>query len=64
MDKKDNWGWIIEIENKDDHTKTIIQVNHSKGCAEIRNEILRIIEIFWKIENKITIKFEGLKDGN
>ena len=61
MDKKDNWGWNIEVENKHDHTKTNIQINNSKGCAYIHSEIQRIIEIFFKIENKITIKFEGLK---
>ena len=61
MDQKDNWGWVIEIEDIHDHTKTNIQINNSKGCAYIHSEIQRIIEIFFKIENKITIKFEGLK---
>jgi hypothetical protein len=61
MEQKNNWGWHIEIEDINTKIKTNILINNSKGCAYINDEILRIIEMFKKIENRITIYFKSIE---
>ena len=54
-ENKDIWGWIIEIENVFDKTKTNILINRNPSCIGIEKEISSIIQMFRKIENKISI---------